>query len=366
MKNYCDKIHYRILSSEKNTFEKMVDNVLDQLPKEESILRLIFFYAPLNNVEYVEQKKVLMKKASLYCENNLPSISYVTQPPLSGALLLEVHSYTPGEDEVIKYNILDELPYVTINSTYGRLLFAGGFQTDVINSSIQQQSNDTFIAIDNLLKKEGFPINSIVRQWNYIEQIIDYENDNQNYQSFNNAREDFYNKTTWENSYPAATGIGANLGGVLIDLDAALFTSPDFTIHPIDNKMQIAAHDYSHKVLEESEERKATPKFERAKSISIDDNTIVYVSGTAAIRGEESLRNVGLEKQLNITMENIEHLIGDAEIKMLRVYLKDASYLDESIRLLSNKYKLNIPISYLIADVCRDELIIEIEGIAIK
>jgi hypothetical protein len=33
---------------------------------------------------------------------------------------------------------------------------------------------------------------------------------------------------------------------------------------------------------------------------------------------------------------------------------------------LMNTYGLNIPISYMWADVCRDELLIEIEGIAIR
>ena len=49
---------------------------------------------------------------------------------------------------------------------------------------------------------------------------------------------------------------------------------------------------------------------------------------------------------------------------MLRVYLKDKSFYKDAERLL-NEYKLNIPISYMWADVCRDELLIEIEGIAV-
>jgi hypothetical protein len=63
-------------------------------------------------------------------------------------------------------------------------------------------------------------------------------------------------------------------------------------------------------------------------------------------------------------MENIAELIGEAKLKMLRVYLKDKSFYEESERLL-NAYGLNIPISYMWADVCRDELLIEIEGIAV-
>lgn len=64
-------------------------------------------------------------------------------------------------------------------------------------------------------------------------------------------------------------------------------------------------------------------------------------------------------------MENIAELISDGTIKVLRVYLKEASFYEEAKHLLDN-YQLNIPISYMCTDVCRDELLIEIEGIAIK
>ena len=73
---------------------------------------------------------------------------------------------------------------------------------------------------------------------------------------------------------------------------------------------------------------------------------------------------VGLERQLYITMENVRQLIDDTRLRMLRVYLKEESFYEEAVQLLK-EYKLDIPISYLWADVCRDELWIEIEGIAV-
>ena len=65
-----------------------------------------------------------------------------------------------------------------------------------------------------MLRREGFPLNSIIRQWNYIERITAFDGQDQHYQAFNNARSGFYSKTEWTNGYPAATGIGANLGGI--------------------------------------------------------------------------------------------------------------------------------------------------------
>ena len=151
----------------------------------------------------------------------------------------------------------------------------------------------------------------------------------------------------------------------MIDVDAVVFTTPDAFATPIDSKLQVAAHAYSEQVLEVARQKKTTPKFERAKSMSFQDRKLIYISGTAAIRGEESLKGVGLERQLRITMENIAELIADAKLVKLRVYLKNKSDYEEAERLM-NTYGLNIPISYMWADVCRDELLIEIEGIAIR
>ena len=75
-------------------------------------------------------------------------------------------------------------------------------------------------------------------------------------------------------------------------------------------------------------------------------------------------------------MENIAYLIANDKLetigvacckqpvlKLIRVYLKEKCFVEEA-KALIDAYELNIPVSYLWADVCRDELLIEIEGIA--
>lgn len=363
--NYCDKIHYTIYTTGLGTFEEMVDALLAQLPQDEQIFRLAFFGMPSDNEQYVSRRILLREKIRKSYGNHEPVLSYVSQPPLNEGLILEVHSYKADGSDHLTFRHYNGFPYVVLENADGRFLFAGGFHGDVINFGIQQQSAEVFRMMGEVMRREGFPVNSIIRQWNYIEQITRFDGPDQHYQMFNNARADFYSRTDWNNGYPAATGIGTNLGGILVDLDAAVFARPGCFATPIDNKLQIAAHAYSDQVLEAAQQKKATPKFERAKSMTFDGRRIVYISGTAAIRGEESLIGVGLGQQLRITMENIDQLIGNAKLKMLRVYLKEKSFYEEARQLLDD-YKLEIPISYMWADVCRDELLIEIEGIAIE
>lgn len=364
--NYCDKIHYTIYTTEKAfSFEEMVDALLAQLPKDEAIFRLAFFGMPADNEEYVSRRILLNEKVRKFTGDCNPVLSYVSQPPLNGGLIVEVHSYRAEDCDKLSYRHFGDFPYVLLENGDGRFLFAGGFHGSVIKSGIRQQSDEVFRLIGEVMRREEFPVESIIRQWNYLEQITKFDGSDQHYQIFNNARSDFYSQTEWNNGYPAATGIGANLGGVLVDIDAVQFTSSRCFATPIDNKLQVAAHAYSEQVLEMAGQKKTTPKFERAKSMTFDNRRLVYISGTAAIRGEETLIGVGLERQLHITMENIAQLTGKAKLKMLRVYLKEKSFYEEARELLED-YKLNIPISYMWADVCRDELLVEIEGIAIE
>lgn len=76
-------------------------------------------------------------------------------------------------------------------------------------------------------------------------------------------------------------------------------------------------------------------------------------------------------------MENIDYLVSSQNLDsfgvpntktpeptMLRVYLKEPDFVDEAKKLMET-YELSIPVSYLFADVCRNELLIEIEGVAV-
>lgn len=120
--------------------------------------------------------------------------------------------------------------------------------------------------------------------------------------------------------------------------------------------------------------KKGTPKFERGKLLSDPAQKFIYISGTAAIRGEESIPSDDVLLQTRITVENIRHLIGadgknenlpdsSAKLEVLRVYLKneeDTQAVEEEM----DKLCPGVPVAYLCADVCRKELLVEIEGIA--
>lgn len=363
--NHCEKISYSVLTVAGTDFGVMADELLSRLAQEGVVVRLTLFGSCSSNEEYIARRQIFREKVRAQYGDCEPVFSYVAQPVLDGGLAMEVHSYCPDAGDLIDFRNHQGMSYVVIENSCGRFLFAGGFQGDQLGRDIERQAAEAFVCLGAVLEKESFPIHSIIRQWNYMERITDFDGGNQHYQLFNNARTEFYAQTEWPEGYPAATGIGTDRGGILIDVDAAVLESGEAFVTPIDNKLQVMAHAYSGQVLKEAGQKKTTPKFERAKSLTCHDRRLVYISGTAAIRGEESLDGVGLEGQLRITMENIGQLTGKARPVMLRVYLKNKSDYEEAKVLLAD-YGLPVPVVYMRADVCREELLIEIEGVAVE
>ena len=162
--------------------------------------------------------------------------------------------------------------------------------------------------------------------------------------------------------------------GVMVMFDALCNSAQHSAA--VDNPLQVSAHAYSQQVLiNNTEAHKTTPKFERARYVKAEQSS-VYISGTAAIRGEESCREDAVG-QTRLTMENIDYLIsrenliksGVAEPQpmayaSLRAYLKHRADLAAVVEWMEQNYP-EVDVLYLWADICREELLIEIEGIAV-
>lgn len=368
--NYFNKFKYHTYKVSEGDFNDMLDGILAQMKQtlsEENkavvVLRLVCFYDVTDNNDYECKLKLLSEKVNDYFLDIRPAVTLVAQKPLDSKLIVEMHSYLPDDDECVGYKSYEGFPYVVIANKYGKFLFAGGLRSS-IGKDRYFQSTEVFRLLDGMLHMEKMPVSAIVRQWNYIEKITESDRmGNQNYQMFNNARSEYYLSGLWYNGFPAATGIGMQAGGVVVDVDLAVMENPEFRIIPIDNKLQVAAHVYSDFVLEKAGNKLSTPKFERAKSLCVKDCSLIYISGTAAIRGERSV-NSNIGKQLEITKENINQLVPHAKIKLLRIYLKD---INDYEHVLAGMHDCDdVALSYLKADICRRELLVEIEGIAIK
>jgi enamine deaminase RidA (YjgF/YER057c/UK114 family) len=176
-----------------------------------------------------------------------------------------------------------------------------------------------------------------------------------------------YDRADFPVGYPAATGIGQATGGIHLEF-IALDAPTAVEVSPISNPQQIDAHCYSTDVLVGRPAghlpERTSPKFERAKRLAWDGGEIVFVSGTASIVGEQSVGLGDPVEQTRTTLGHIGGLLGGETPSYLRAYVKHARDI-AAVRGVCEKTYPHTPVTYVEADVCRGELLVEIEGLRV-
>jgi len=364
----------RIYIKPDNTTESLHNQLLscvgqlNQINSGKKVFKVNFFADTSNNNSYSN----LQEKAHELISERFTTpvvVNIIAQPPLTCKILAEVF-YFDATLWNSKY-IQKGNGAAMLFEREGTEILIGNVQANKSKSCHENAAN-TFEGFGGLLGHAGFPVNSIIRQWNYLEDILGFDDDKQRYQEFNNVRSDFYAHHFKETGYPAATGIGMNRGGVLIEF-VALKSESAHTM-PLDNPGQVAAHVYSDKVLIGGKFAvKTTPKFERARYLGVFGKKMIFISGTASIRGEETIGLGDAAKQAEVTIENIRRLYSDEVLSQIpdngirpqyghtRVYVKHRKDF-KSIKNTVERYFGNLSAVFILADICRDDLLVEIEG----
>jgi hypothetical protein len=353
------------------TFDEQLNNCLFQLTKINSgkkIFKLNFFVDTDSKDNYLQfQQKIQTEVENIFRDKIL--LSVIAQPPLTSKILAEACFYDPTVWEATSVS----------DSNGGAVLFKNG-KSKVLIGSVQSFSNpdcknnskQVFDDLLLILNSVEFSLNSVVRQWNYIEDILGFDGKEQHYQEFNNVRSTFYSDLFNQTGYPAATGIGMNCGGVIIEFIAV--QSNELKSVAINNPSQIAAHTYSSSVLAGEEcLLKTTPKFERARYLELFGKKLIFISGTASIIGERTVGVGNPAEQTEITINNIKQLYSKEILNKLsgetlnpkyghaRVYIKYRKDFPVIKRTFKSHFG-KLPVVYIIADICRTDLLVEIEG----
>ena len=359
-----DKTQRIYTSTVEGAFEEMLRSALLQVDAV-GLIKLAIFHKPADDGEYRLNLAIIDKVAKETFGEPAPLTSYIAQKTSHGGITVEATYIANGEATVVHHR---NYRLITLNGCTE--LMTGGIVPRFDGGNTFEQSTDIFEGIAKMLADNDFKPSDIYRQWNYIPGITVLSDGSQNYQEFNDARSIFYATADWSNGYPAATGIGTSAGGVVVEICA--IKGEQCANLPIDNPLQIAAHNYSQQVLDgkviEQLSERTTPKFERARLLA----DRVLISGTAAIKGERSNYSTDAVEQAAETMEIMDRLTSKENIPvenngsrydLLRVYVKRESDIPAVRDYMQSHYPAAQK-HYLVADVCRPELLIEIEGVA--
>lgn len=362
-------------------------DVVDQVWEAISTIRVILKQQPGPMV--VTSQTVFLRRAedaepcrklfAAYYGERMPATNFVVQPPCGGqSLAIEAWALC-SQQAAIEFLAPD---VVSMEYDGLRWLSVGGIAPPSATVSAYAQAKQAFDEMAARLAKAGASFQDVVRTWLYQGSITEPELDIERYRELNRARTDFFAEQESQGRlrvhrggqafYPASTGIGTAGRGLNIGCLALQTSRDDVRLLPLENPWQTSAFEYAKTYSPKS------PKFSRAMAVVIGDYVTTWISGTASIVNSETVHPGDVEKQTEQTIDNIEHLISREnfaghgvpragarlrDLAKIRVYVKRPEDFEKCRAICEHRLGA-LPIIFAQADVCRSDLLVEIEGVA--
>lgn len=233
-----------------------------------------------------------------------------------------------------------------------RYAVLGGLFPRDLSAPKYRQALDVFGAMEGALKSAGMDFSNVFRTWFYNDGILDW------YGDFNRARDAFFEKRGVFGRYvPASTGIGsrnAEGAAIMARAFAILPKRPDAKFSAVPSPLQCPALDYR-------------SSFSRAAEFSHPNFRYLTISGTASIEPGGKTAHAGdIRGQINLSLDVAGAILesrgmGWGDVLRSVAYLKDAAYEPAFAEIRRARGLEKLPCVWIQADVCRGDLLFEIE-----
>jgi chorismate lyase / 3-hydroxybenzoate synthase len=215
-----------------------------------------------------------------------------------------------------------------------------------------------------LARRHGHPWP--LRAWNFLDHINRGRGDEERYRRFCVGRAAALERAGFTDStLCAGTAIGSEEGVMRVQLLCG--ATPGI---PVENPRQVSAYRYPRI------HGPASPSFARATALpQADGSVLLLVSGTASVVGHASVHDGSVSAQMDETVHNLERLLSEAADRLGRRALRqagDGSLLRAYVRhaedwpLVRDRLMRVWPacrVAGFRGDICRRELLVEVEGV---
>jgi chorismate lyase/3-hydroxybenzoate synthase len=250
-----------------------------------------------------------------------------------------------------------------------RLADDGHLQVGVIevdeaaHGGIRGAAKEAYARLQRIVGRGEDAYPHLLRIWNYIDAITDGDGDDERYRQFCVGRALGFGTTPLR--FPAATAIGRHDGRRVLQVYWIGARQPGT---PVENPRQVAAYRYPRQYGPQP------PSFARAMLAAQPDALPLMLSGTAAVVGHASRHPGDLAAQLDETLANFDALLGAARqhapglpagfgpSSPLKAYVREPADLPRMAALLAGRLPPGTPHLLLHGEVCRRELLVEIDG----
>lgn len=238
-----------------------------------------------------------------------------------------------------------------------------------LQAAAQQAYTELFEVLRRMRSETGRPLH-VLKVWNYLAQINadDPQGALERYRLFNIGRQDAFLEAGHSafDGAPAACALGTDQGALTVHLLAG----PCVPV-AVENPRQTSAYRYP------AHYGPRAPTFSRAALADLGGGReMLFISGTASIVGHDTLHVGDVQRQTEETLRNLqavteaarahaqgEHAPQDLELTVYVRHLSDVDTVREVIhRTLGPDSTAARSAVYLRADICRADLLVEIEA----
>ncbi|BDT69389.1 chorismatase [Comamonadaceae bacterium OS-1] len=270
-----------------------------------------------------------------------------------------------GTQGLLQYAMTDDVLFgaICIPDTHSDVVrYAGGGYDPLRPSLLQQASEQVYLAVFAALESLGYP--HLLRVWNYFSAINTDTWGMERYLQFNIGRQDAFRKMArpFLADAPAACALGTHGGGLHV-----YFLAAKVPPLAIENPRQVSAYFYP------DQYGPRTPSFSRAALATLPGQRWLFISGTASIVGHQTVHAGDVRAQTEETLRNIAVLLAQANraedtrdwtlaAVQYKVYVRHAADFEAVRGVLDAQLPPAAVRFYVQADVCRADLLMEIEA----